>query len=250
MSMGISEISSSNSVPPSAWRNRPSRSACAPVKAPFTEPNSSLSISSRGRAAQLILMILPLLRGLKAWMRSAITSLPVPLSPVMSTATSLGAMRSMVRTTSRMTALWKIGEAVPLMVSSARRKMLVSSICRRRSMRVIHIGQQLLDIELGGFADKVERAALGRLDRPRNRLFVARRSGQDDDLGIRPALLDTRQQVRGRCRRQLNVQQHQIGLFLCKRFFQRRLTVGLGDEIAIFECVPEQPSEVRQVIYN
>src|ERR1017187_2196929 len=72
---------------------------------------------------------LVLQRGLKAWMRSAITSLPVPLSPVISTATSLGAMRSTVRTTSRITTLWNTGEAVPLMVSSARRSMLVSSVC-------------------------------------------------------------------------------------------------------------------------
>ena len=42
---------------------------------------------------------------LNVWTRSAITSLPVPLSPVMRTATSLGAMRSIVRTTSRMVEL-------------------------------------------------------------------------------------------------------------------------------------------------
>ena len=53
----------------------------APVKAPLTEPNNSLSINSRGSAAQLILISGPLLRGLKVWIRSAMTSLPVPLSP-------------------------------------------------------------------------------------------------------------------------------------------------------------------------
>jgi hypothetical protein len=105
VSTGISEISSRNSVPPSACRKSPSRSAFAPVNAPLTEPNNSLSMSSRGRAAQLTLMILFLLRGLNVWMRSAMTSLPVPLSPVMSTVTSLGAMRSTVRTTPRMAAL-------------------------------------------------------------------------------------------------------------------------------------------------
>jgi|SRR6266853_488033 len=45
------------------------------------------------------------LRGLKLWTRSAMTSLPVPLSPVSRTATSLGAMRSTIRTTSRMAEL-------------------------------------------------------------------------------------------------------------------------------------------------
>jgi hypothetical protein len=69
------------------------------VNAPFTEPNNSLSINSRGNAAQLILIIFALLRGLRAWIKSAMTSLPVPLSPVINIETSLGATRSTVRTT-------------------------------------------------------------------------------------------------------------------------------------------------------
>jgi hypothetical protein len=49
------------------------------------------------------------------------------------TVTSLGAMRSTVRTRSRIAALWKTGEAVPLMVSRARRKLLFSAVCSLRS---------------------------------------------------------------------------------------------------------------------
>ena len=52
----MSPISSRNSVPPSASSNRPSFSLTAPVKAPFSCPNSSDSSSVSGRAAQLIAM--------------------------------------------------------------------------------------------------------------------------------------------------------------------------------------------------
>src|SRR5262249_42881520 len=53
VSRAMSPISSSSSVPPSATSNLPSRVAVAPVKAPFSWPNSSLSTSSRENAAQL-----------------------------------------------------------------------------------------------------------------------------------------------------------------------------------------------------
>ena len=53
---GISPISSRKMVPPSASSNRPSRRSAAPVKAPFSWPNSSLSSSVSGSAAQLTAM--------------------------------------------------------------------------------------------------------------------------------------------------------------------------------------------------
>ena len=51
----ISPISSSMSVPPSACSNLPTRSVAAPVNAPFSWPNSSLSSRSSGSAAQFTL---------------------------------------------------------------------------------------------------------------------------------------------------------------------------------------------------
>ena len=51
--IGMSPISSRNSVPPAACSNLPICRATAPVKAPFSCPNSSLSISSAGIAAAL-----------------------------------------------------------------------------------------------------------------------------------------------------------------------------------------------------
>ena len=53
MSKLMSPISSRNSVPPSASSKRPMRVVNAPVNAPFSWPNSSLSSSSRGIAPQL-----------------------------------------------------------------------------------------------------------------------------------------------------------------------------------------------------
>ncbi len=52
----ISEISSSRSVPPLASSNLPMRRATAPVKAPFSWPNSSDSRRCSGIAAQLMEM--------------------------------------------------------------------------------------------------------------------------------------------------------------------------------------------------
>src|SRR5580704_10036902 len=53
-SSGMSPISSRNSVPLLANSNRPAFCMMAPVKAPFSWPNSSLSSSPVGMAAQIV----------------------------------------------------------------------------------------------------------------------------------------------------------------------------------------------------
>jgi hypothetical protein len=53
----------------------------APVNAPLSWPNSSLSSSDVGMAAQFTRINGPFARGLAKWMPSATSSLPVPLSP-------------------------------------------------------------------------------------------------------------------------------------------------------------------------
>ena len=116
--------------------------------------------------------------------------------------------------------------------------------------RVVHVGQEFLEIELRRFPDEVEGAPFGRLDRPGQRLLVVGRAGQNDDLGLRPALLDGRQQVESVAVGQFDVQQHHVRLFLRERLFQRCLAVSLGDDVVVFECAPEQLAEVRQVIYD
>ena len=84
-------------MPPSAVSSFPFFCATAPVNAPFSWPNSSLSSSVSVIAAQLIATNGFSARGLLRWMARATSSLPVPLSPVISTVESVGATRAMRR---------------------------------------------------------------------------------------------------------------------------------------------------------
>src|SRR6516225_4099283 len=88
--LGISPISSSNSVPFCATSKHPARRSEAPVNEPFSWPNSSLSMRVSGKAAQLIATNGPWRRALSSWMVRATSSLPVPLSPVIRTQALLG----------------------------------------------------------------------------------------------------------------------------------------------------------------
>ena len=110
---GTSPTSSRNSVPPSASSNRPSFCLIAPVNAPFSWPNSSLSSKVSVSAPQLTLMNGPFARLLRRWIARAISSLPVPLSPAMNTVVSLAATFSTVRRTMRhlLAAADELGEA-------------------------------------------------------------------------------------------------------------------------------------------
>jgi len=88
---GSSPISSRKIVPLCARSNRPRFFESAPVKAPFSWPNSSLSISVSGIAPQLTLIKGPSLRWEDLWMALAITSLPAPVSPIKRTGLESGA---------------------------------------------------------------------------------------------------------------------------------------------------------------
>ena len=73
-------------MPPSACSNLPFFLRSAPVKAPFSWPNSSLSRSDSVSAAQLKATHGPRLREASAaWRAWATSSLPVPVSPWIST---------------------------------------------------------------------------------------------------------------------------------------------------------------------
>src|SRR6185503_7144815 len=102
---GTSSMSSRNSVPPSASSKRPGRSLIAPVKAPRSCPKSSDSISVSEKSAQLTATKGRCLRRLDWWMSVAVTSLPVPLSPVTSTVLSLFPMTRRNSNTARIRAL-------------------------------------------------------------------------------------------------------------------------------------------------
>ena len=87
-------------MPPSASANLPFLFVVAPVNAPVTWPNSSDSSRVSGIAAQLTLMSGMSRWALRAWMARATSSLPVPVSPVMSTVLLVCATSSAVRITS------------------------------------------------------------------------------------------------------------------------------------------------------
>ena len=86
-----SDISSRSSVPRFARSNAPSTRLIAPVNAPFSWPNSALSISPSGSAAQFSLMKGLSWRSLMSWIARANNSLPVPDSPRRRTVARVGA---------------------------------------------------------------------------------------------------------------------------------------------------------------
>ena len=88
---GNSPTSSRKIVPPSASPKYPFRSPIAPVKAPFSCPNSSESMVPSGIAPQFTAIYWPCLRRLYWWIIWGKLSLPTPLSPVISTDKSVGA---------------------------------------------------------------------------------------------------------------------------------------------------------------
>jgi hypothetical protein len=87
----------------------------APVNAPFSCPNSSLSSSPVGIAAQLSFTKVRSLRRLRSWMARAINSLPVPVSPRRRTVESLGA------TVSTRFKTWRRADSVPQFLRSPSR---------------------------------------------------------------------------------------------------------------------------------
>ena len=106
-------------MPPLAASNQPALLCNAPVKAPFSWPNSSLSTRLSAKAPQLTATNGPPLRPLRAWIWRATSSLPVPVSPMTSALASLGARRSMRSSSSR--------ERGSLNTSTVARTDLVSS---------------------------------------------------------------------------------------------------------------------------
>ena len=80
-------------VPPSAVSNRPALWSLAPVNAPRTWPKSSLSKSVSTTAEQFTVTKRFVLRGPSLCSARATSSLPVPVSPVISAVRACGARR-------------------------------------------------------------------------------------------------------------------------------------------------------------
>ena len=116
----MSPTSSRNIVPPWAYSNLPTRSAEASVNAPRTWPKSSLSKMFSLKAAQFSATNGLFLRGLFWWMDWATSSLPLPVSPWISTLALVGAMRLSRSITSRISGLSPITPSNPNRSSSRR----------------------------------------------------------------------------------------------------------------------------------
>jgi hypothetical protein len=129
---GMSPSSSRKSVPPSASSNLPRRAA-TPVATPPSIPNSSLSSSDSGSAAQLSATSGP--ERPERWCRSlAMSSLPVPLSPRMRTLTPRGATRSARSSTRRIAGAWATMRSAADLPRQRPRSALFSSSSRSRSV--------------------------------------------------------------------------------------------------------------------
>ena len=114
---------------------------------------------------------------------------------------------------------------------------------------VLHVGQQLLAVELDIFAEKIEGAALDGLDRPGDGLVVAGSAGQDDDVGVGPAFPELGQQVQPVGIGQLDIQQDQVRLVLGQGPLERGAAVGSRDLVIVFQ-ERRQDSALVFVIVN
>jgi len=190
----MSPISSRNSVPPSACSKRPRRMVCAPVKAPRSWPNSSLSSRSLGMAAVLMATKGPPARGECLCSARATSSLPEPDSPVMSTVTLLWLRRPMARKTSCMAGACPSISGAALMRSSATSSRWLSSTARRISSTALGRSKGL-----GRYSkappwkaetalSRSEKAVMMMTGRPGKRSFTFSSSSRPEAPGMRMSL--------------------------------------------------------------
>ena len=118
-------------VPSCASTKRPRRLVAAPVKAPRAWPKSSLSRRCSGNAAQLTATNERSARGPLVWMDSATSSLPVPVSPEISTDDVASATCAMSDRSCRMARLFPINLRSERFVRSVRRKSAFSLVSAR-----------------------------------------------------------------------------------------------------------------------
>ena len=176
---GISPTSSRKRVPPLARSNRPGLRAVAPVKAPFSTPNSSASRSVSGKAPQLTATNGPAARPESSWSARAASSLPVPDSPSRSTVAVEGAACFSVSRKARNAGDWPT--RLRWAPRSARRAFSswFSATERVALERLLHRLQQHVALERLG--EEVVRAVLHRADRRLHRAV----GGHEDHLDVR-----------------------------------------------------------------
>ncbi len=192
-------------MPRSACSNLPICFSVAPVNDPFSWPNSSDSISSSGIAAQLTCTNRSRLRRLLRWIARATSSLPVPLSPRIST-----------RRVRRRGALDRVPD-LPQQPALADHLVAGFDGALERAILVLQARavQRVLDRDEDAFArqrllDEVERAELRRLDRRAHRAMP--RDHDDRERLVR--LLDLLQHFEPVDPRHLDVEEDEVGRFL------------------------------------
>ena len=149
----------------------------APVNEPRTWPKSSRSISPELSAARQTGRKGPLRRVLWRWMARATSSLPVPLSPVISTGTSVGATRAICLKSSCIAGDWPISASRA--AALGRRPALHGRVrpCRPPRDSSARLTDRGGLIEVEGLDQVIERSSL---HGPDGGLEVAER-GDDDD---------------------------------------------------------------------
>ena len=217
-----SPTSSRQSVPPSATSKSPCLRSTAPVKAPFSWPNSSLCISSSESEAQSTTTNGFSRSGLAWCSRRAISSFPVPVSPEMSTLERLCAARSTAPVIATNAGERPI-EIDPLLRQAALEDG-VALLQPPRLQRALH--RQLQLVEVAGLEQVVGGAGLERAD---GRLHGAV-AGEDDHLagGRSPDALEQREPV---LRRQPQVHHQHVGLAGEEALLELRAVLGLRHAI-------------------
>jgi hypothetical protein len=200
----ISLISSRKIAPWFAYSNLPSLRFCAPVNAPFSNPNSSLSSSSEGSAAQFTFT--------NGWSRRpeswkivrATSSLPVPLSPRTSTVMSVSATCSMISRTSRIFGLSPHSSSSSVSERARPRSRSTSCLSARFSSAFLERQLELLDLER--LAQEVGSAQAHRLDDVA--AWPVPREHHDRDVGR--SLLEPAQRLEAVHARQHHVERHDV----------------------------------------
>ena len=100
-------------MPPEDSSSSPFRSCAAPVNAPLACPNSSDSNSSSPSTAQLTGTNTARPRGPSSWIARAVSSLPVPDSPSITTGNGAAATRGIFAFSSRIGPLSPTSRATP-----------------------------------------------------------------------------------------------------------------------------------------
>ena len=237
-------------MPPSACSNLPIRVVAAPVNAPFSWPNSSLSSSSVGSAAQFTLTSGLFRRGERWWIARDTSSLPTPLSPRISTVTSLSATCSITVAIVRIcSAVAPEQERAVLVVAQ-----LLAQLGQLRDEPVLldgvldrHVERDLAEaLGVVGLDDVVGGAEAHRFD-DRRGLLAAR---EHDGLRLRARGLERAQRREAVQAGHHHVEQHDVGRIRLPDGGEQFVAARVGPRVVAAEREerPEVVGESRVVV--